>query len=538
MYRSSPTPAVPILTAAALLLGVAAAEGRQSSIVSSQVAISASEAALHLDFSDGEGLNITLSDGVATVNGEALGSYDVGGAADRAWRGLLADVRSLADGPLARELERWRPDPNGAAADLELLRNLNGLLDEAVGGATGQDRQDRNDGPAQPLADLLEIIARDNYAEGLGEALEDIDLGSLDIRLNEDHVVPQGTLVEGGILVAGAGLDIRGRVGADVVVLNGVMNLGEGGRIDGNVYLIESEMERRDGWVQGEVVDVLRRKRIRDRDRVMAEVRRELEQMDRRTGSSPNRNPRGFLERVGRALGGVFEALVSFMFLGFLALALRRFAGSRMDAVARAVECYPARSAGVGFAGGFLIIPVYLLGIVVLAISVAGSPALLLWVPFFPLAVFAAGLAGFLSVGHYVGRRILDQEFQWLPWPDRHNALHVKMVGVGALLAPFAAGSVIRSIPDVGWLGGVVQGLGALACLAAVVLGLGAVIVTRGGTYTASPESPFADDLDSDPWFRKAGTEEEPVPWATSTESGNVGTDGTKEPDAPDTGAK
>ena len=481
------------LSAGMVLLPGPAARAQERTIVSNQVEVSNREASLHLEFSDGEGLTVTFADGVATVDGAVLGSYEAGGAADRAWRGLLARVLSLANGPLARELERWRPDPGLGAADLELLDGLDAVLGGAVSGAVDGGRQSLERARAgERLGALLEVMARSENIQGLGEALNDVDLESLDIVLRQDHTVSEGTSAEGGILVVGGHLDVRGRVRGDVIVLDGTLTLAEDSRIDGDVRLIQSDLDHRGGEIEGEVVDVvseLRREETEVRDRIREEVRREIGQ---RAEDYSRRRGRGSFSRAGRAVGGVLDAALTFLVLGVLTLLLTRFAGDRVGHVMRAVEHNPARSAAVGFAGGFLVAPVYILGIVVLAISVVGIPGLLAWVPLFPLAVALGAFMGYVGVSHHVGRWVLDQGFSWLSWVDRNHPTHVRLVGVAALLAPFAVGSALGILPVVGWIGSVFKVAGTVAGVAATVTGLGAVIITRGGKRSTT--WPYAFD--------------------------------------------
>ena len=58
-------------------------------VVSNQLAISQTEATLHLEFSDDGTLDIELRDGSVTIDGEEIGSFEQGDALDTAWRSLL-----------------------------------------------------------------------------------------------------------------------------------------------------------------------------------------------------------------------------------------------------------------------------------------------------------------------------------------------------------------------------------------------------------------------------------------------------------------
>lgn len=476
-----------------------AASGQQGPIVANRVEVSARAASLHLELASGDRLEIDFSDGAATANGALLGRYELDGAADRAWRELLEAAMRLSSEPLARALARWRPDDGLPDTDRELLIGVDRLLEEAlaeatVDGAWSRDptpgrerRQNRDDDRARAL---LRFMLRHGHVPGLGP--EDLDVESLEFALGEDRTVPPGASVNGSILVADGDLSVRGRIRGHAIVVDGTVLLEEGGRVDGDVRLVDAELEHRGGSLLGQVVHVLREG---DGHGTAGQLHDERAWPDGRDGG----RGWGAASRIAGATKGVFEAALSFLVLACLALLSTRLAGDRVDVVAQAVGDNPARSAAVGFAGSFLVLPLYVLGVVVLAVTIVGIPVLLAWVPLFPVVVAAAGAVGYVAASGHVGRWVLAKEIAKLERVDRGNPTHVKLVGIAALTAPFAVGAVVRAVPWVGWLGGFVQALGTLGCLAAVVTGLGAVILTRGGRRSGA-EYAFADALDADHW--------------------------------------
>ena len=481
------------------MLATADAAAQERQVVSNQLGVSSSEASLELEFSDGATFSITFENGRVTANGEVLGTYQSGGAAEREWRSLLSDVLSLSNGPLAVALERWEPDSDPGGAEADLLQAIDGALEGAVAGAGGGVSRSV---AGQRMGELLEAVAHSENVEALGTALEDVDLESLGIWLHQDHTVREGTSHSGSVLVVGGHLDVRGSVDGDVIVLDGTITLREDGEVDGDIHLIQSDLERRGGEVDGEVVDVtrqLRRAESRFREEIAAEVTREL---SRTRGA---RRTSGFA-RVGRAMGDIVGTGVTFVILGLLTLLMTRFSADRLDVVTRAVGRQPARSAVVGFAGGFLILPVYVLGIVVLAISVVGLPVLLAWVPLFPLAVLVAGFMGYVGVGQQVGRWVLEHDFPWLDRVDPASPTHLRLLGLAALTVPFVVGNALQVLPLVSWTGSLVIGMGTIASVAATLTGLGAVIVTRGG------RRPIDYDFEEGPY--------DPVDWREAEDEG------------------
>ncbi|MCY4399971.1 MAG: hypothetical protein OXE96_11610 [Gemmatimonadetes bacterium] len=497
---------IAVSAGAALLLAAPATRAQERAIVSNQVEVANNAASLHLELSDGEALAVTLADGVATVNGEVLGTYEPGGPVDRSWRDLLADILTLTNGPLARELGEWDPDTDRGGAGTGLLRQLDLALEGAITGAEVERPRARD---PERLQNLLEVIARNDNIQGLGEALDDVDLESLSIWLHEDHTIPAEVTVMGDVLLAGGRLDVRGRVRGDVIVLDGDLTLSAEGSIAGDVRLIEAELDRDGGTIEGRVVDVSRELRMEEaqvRDRIREELQRELGRV-----SSSRGQGRGFFSRVGRAAGGILESVLTFLVVGVLTLVLTRFWGERLGVVTRAVGHQPGRSAVVGLAGGFVALPVYICGTLVLAISIVGIPVLLAWVPFFPVVVAVAGFMGYLGVSHHVGSWVLDREIPWLAWVDRNHDTHVRLVGVAAMLAPFLIASTVRVLPLLGWFGGLIAALGTVVGVLATVTGLGAVIMTRGGSRPAGWSYAFDDDEFESAAWSSAGYRADPA---------------------------
>lgn len=382
MPRSRPfIPLSAAFVVAAFLSQGDAATAQRRDVVSTQVEVSNSEASLRLDFADGERLTLSFAEGLATLDGKPLGSYEPGGASDRAWRSLLARVPSLSDGSLARELDQWSPGEGAVGGDLELLQKVDAALARAV---TSQAQPDRPGAPP--------------------ERPSSIDLAEL-----------------------------------------------------------------------------------------REEIRRELETEMSARSLSHNRSASGALRAVEQVLGTVFAFLVT----GGLALLVMRFAGLRLDSVTREIQYHPGRAAAVGFAGGFLLLPVFVIGAVVLAVSLIGIPLLLVWPLLFPLAAVLAGFMGYVAVSHHVGCWVLDQDWPWLDRVDRNRNTHVRLTGLAALLLPFAAGSALGALPLIGWIGLVLKVLGILAGVAAVTIGFGAVIITRGGRYATSWPGSLGDDLET-----------------------------------------
>ena len=505
MFRSSdPNPGARRLWLTCLLVAAAGAAAwlaatagaQERTIVASRIEVSENAASLLLEFAHGEPLSVSLEDGRASMNGVFLGTYEPGGAADRQWRNLLARLLSLSDGPLALELKRWRPDTGSGGEEGELLAALSRRFADMLEGVAGADvREEEGEASRQGL---LEAMARSESREGLARALEDTDLESLRVLVGRDHVVRAGTSAERGFLLVGGDLDVRGGVRGDVIVVDGTLTLAPEGRIDGDVRLVESELENSGGEIDGDVTDVTRTLRRQEREaeeRIRTEVLRELGRVPQ---DQPQR-PGLFYWKVRRAAGVTFDTVVFFAFMGLVAWILAGRARERVGVVVRAIAHQPARSAAVGLAGGFATVPLYLAGIAALAVTLVGIPLLVVWVPVFPLVVGAAAFIGLVGVSHHVGRWVLGRGFRWLRWADRPPPSDAKLLGLGTLFVPFVAGEWIRVLPFTGWVGDLLEFAGAMGFFLAAVTGFGAVILTRGGTRPTRWVDAFDDYGDDDP---------------------------------------
>ena len=489
------------VAAGLLVAGAAVPAGAQErTIVSNRIEVSRAEASLHLEFSDGEGLSITFSEGRASVNGQSLGSYAPDGAADREWRGLLSRVLSLSNGPLAEELGRWQPDPEVDVAERNLLAAVSGYFAAALEGAyTDTQIPDEERGHS-----LLQAMAQSENKEAFVRALDGIDVESLTVLVGQDHVVRAGTQAEGGILLVDGELGVRGRVYGDVIVVDGSLTLASGGLIEGDVRLVDSRLESPGGGVAGDVSDItesMRREALRNAERMRAELRRQLS-----VAAQESQGSSRFVQQVRQASRFTFDILITFVVVGLLVWLATALARGRVDVVVRAISHQPARSALVGLAGAFATAPAYLVGIAVLVATMLGIPLLIVWVPLFPLVVLAAALVGLVGVSDHVGKWVLRRGYRWLNRgdPAQPSFTYTRLLGLGALFVPWVLGSWLQVLPLTGWVGNLLTAAGTMGFLLAVATGFGAVIMTRGGvrpTRWAVPYDDFGDGEDGgDRW--------------------------------------
>ncbi len=501
-------------------------QGQERIVISKEISVGRSEAALGLEFADGGRLSLALRNGSVLVDGERVGAYAAGDALDVAWRALLGEAVALEDGPLSQRLRAWSPPVALEAEELASARRFQETLSEALSSPA----------PPSPLTppalsvglESEEALARILLGQTsrlavLGEALK--GLGS-DIRLHidEDVEVAAGETVQGNLVVIQGAARIAGTVDGDVVVVDGTLDLLEGSVVRGDVRLVDAEVDQEGGVVEGEIRDVEAAKggmggEIADRVRqeMRKEIRAELE-AERHSGGSALLNP---VRRVLGGVGGVLQNVVAIFILGLVGLAVVAFAPQNLDTVAEVARRAPGRAAMVGLAGTFLLIPVWVLGFVALLVTIVGIPVAIAWIPLFPLAAVAGVLLGYVAVARNLGEWLADSGYPWTDWIRKSNSMTTITGGLVGLMAAFLAAHVLGIVPFFGFLKGLLMSVGVMATWAASLVGFGAVLLTRAGRR---PEYP-PRDLD-DAW-EQVVDEKVDVDAGVNADTGERGAEGT-----------
>ena len=466
-------------------------EGQLRNVVSNEIAKSENEATLRLDFQDRGELTISFQDGQILVDGEVEGSYSKGDGLDMAWRSLLGDVLTLDDGSLATALNNWDPPEDLTGGSGELAALLDQTLEDALALPEDSEHSDPQSevtlsiGGEESL--LAALLSRTGALSGLAEALQGTPLNDFILKIGEDVVVGAGEELEGTLILVDGDLDVRGRIGGDVVVAGGTVRLLEDGVITGDLRLADGELERSGGAVEGRVLVLAEGGEVQPERTELIELRRELEDTRADLRSAREREHRssqnffsGLFGNVRNAIGGLLENLVSFLVLAILGVLAVHFQAERLEVVATTARRAPVRSAVVGLAGGFFLIPIWIVGAIALGITIIGIPVLLAWVPLFPIAAGLAILLGYLAVARNVGEWVAEQEYRGLEWIRGSNTFYTMIAGLGALLVPCIAASAAQAL-GIGILTGLLGFVGSMVTLAVVSVGLGAVLLTRGG---------------------------------------------------------
>jgi hypothetical protein len=464
-------------------------------VVSKSVSVGSDAAALSLEFESGERLEISLDGGRVEIDGDPVAEYARSGPAWDAWRDLLGFAVALDDGPLARALTEWSPPEQLSGEELEVARLLDRTLDEALAAppqvADAPDTPTPGEvasAPSSPGAGegggLTALLGRRDRIPGLVEALDGLDIDELSLTVGEDRAIGPQSDLDATVVVVDGDLEIEGAVRRDVVVVGGDVRLGAGARIEGELRLADGELIRQGGEVEGGVrviavpdaptVDVEELA-----DRIRDEVRSEMRAAGREERNRSRRsNPLG---GVFSAIGGIISTLFSILVLGVVGALVTHFAGPNLDAVAETVRRTPGRALVVGTAGSFLLLPVWLIGILVLAVSIIGIPALILWVPLFPVvALLAAGL-GYLAAARNVGAWLTRQDYPYTGWVRITNPVTLIMGGALVLSFGYIAAHLVSVLPFTGALEVLLSVTATLLTAVAGLIGFGAVLLTRAG---------------------------------------------------------
>ena len=203
---------------------------------------------------------------------------------------------------------------------------------------------------------------------------------------------------------------------------------------------------------------------------------------------------------IMRGLADVFSILVIYVIIFAVAIGVIFFGGRKyIEGVADTARQMTMRSWLVGLAATFLVIPAFILGIIALAISIVGIPALLVWVPLFPLGVLLAIGLGYLAVAHAAGESLAERRYYGADWFQRSNSYYFLLTGLGLLLALFMLSGVIEMAgPFFGWLRAMLIFLGVVVTWASLTIGFGAVLVSRGGTRPLGQARPIEDAFAED----------------------------------------
>ncbi len=234
----------------------------------------------------------------------------------------------------------------------------------------------------------------------------------------------------------------------------------------------------------------------------LEEMQQRLEQVQDRREARAERGDEsgswaGPFRYIWRGISGIIATLVAFAILFALSIGVVLFGGRPyLEAVSDAARRQTARSWVVGLAASFLVVPAFVLGILVLTISIVGIPALLVFVPLFPVAVILGALFGYLGVAHGAGEALAERRLYGGEWFRRGNSYYFVMTGLGMLMALFLASHVVAMAgPWLGFLRGLLTFLAVVTTWFAFTTGFGAVLLTRCGRRPITGMAPLDTEM-------------------------------------------
>lgn len=342
---------------------------------------------------------IEVTGGSVAINGEKLPAQTV-----RDWLGEDADpiLRLLAVEPGRRRAVFGLQADAGIprAADADAAEDAADAAEDAADAAEDAAEEAADEGvpeiPPPPAANAPEI-------PGTRSTEPSIHSGSR-VKFGGSILVAKDELAEEAVAIGGS-LRVDGEVDRDAVAIGGPVRVN--GRIGGNVTSVGSSVHLGpNAVVEGDVTSV-------GGDIERAEGARVHGSMNE-VGMSPFRRGRGpwddrdFEPGFGpfAILGAsmdVFGSLLRMFVLGLLTCLVLLLARAPLERVDRYLATEPLKSAGVGLAGVFSILPLLVVVTILLVITVVGCALLLLY-PFLFVALLLAFLLGYAAVAHRVGR--------------------------------------------------------------------------------------------------------------------------------------
>lgn len=347
--------------------------------------------------------------------------------------------------------------------------------------------QEANSPPAPPTSEAFEVPEVPDISREVAAAQKEVER----LALRGDRTIASGEVVDDDVVTTGGDLRVFGTIHGDAVVVGGDLILEEGGTVDGDALVTGGELVRRGGVVLGEMRTISGGEVIRDRGRHL-----EREQAVRIERAWPASS---WFAPIGRGIAGLISTFALALVLGGIGAAVVFYALPYLRSVSETLRVSTARSAAVGVAATFLILPLYVALLVLLVVTIVGIPVAVIAAFLYPLAVAAALTFGLLAATHLIGERTAERRREI--FREHQHAYAYLFAGLIILLAPLIVAHLL-TMAGLGFLSTMLKVAVGLVIWAAATVGLGAVVLSRAGTrdtfarpaYAAPPEPVEWDD--------------------------------------------
>jgi hypothetical protein len=285
------------------------------------------------------------------------------------------------------------------------------------------------------------------------------------VKMGEDITVPKDHTVMGDVVAIGGDVNVEGQVLGDVVSVGGVVHLYDTARVNGDAVAVGGRLEKDPGaQVLGRSTTVGVTLPFLMGHKVVWE-----------------HGP----------LAGLGALLITLLWIALLLILGSIFLTvmpRHVDRVETNLRSSLLKAGLVGFLAQLLFLPVYVIGLVLLVITIIGIPIAVLWAVGFFVIGFVAALFGFTAVARAVGSSVMHRLDR--PLRSAHVAL---LIGLIVLFAPMIVHDFFHFGPGVMDLFAMLFALlGFLVLYVAVTIGFGAAILTRFGTRTTWSGEPPA----------------------------------------------
>lgn len=346
---------------------------------------------------------------------------------------IVSDVSTLArslaqaqqPGPAAQAIP---PAPEGSApvslGDLSKPRDVEARLREALRPAGGTIRATVTNGTAR--------------------------LG--DFTIGTDQEMP------GHLLVVQGDADVYGRLGGNLVTVDGDVFVHDGGAVAGDILALGGQVRHGDNAEIGGEVRELRTASV------LAPVAL--------TTEPPAPAVLATIFRRGAGVAGVFLTLFA---LGF---GLVMFGRPNLEIVSDTVSHSFGRSFMTGLLGQILLLPTFGMLVVGLILSVAGILLLPFAVAVYVLLAVVGVVGGFLAVAHAMGETYVRRRMALGMMAGSPNSYRYLLIGLSATAACWLVWAVFGWVPVAGNL---IRGAAFLVTWLLGTAGLGAALLSRAG---------------------------------------------------------